>query len=98
MRCFILFILQSVFLNLTLDKKFVLLAHIQGAQDFLIVLAVKQGRLVSHQSSCKRVVKSMLMMRRSPVQAASLVMEGVEAHSWGVRLAVEEETLNSFSF
>ena len=94
MRCFILFILQSVFLNLTLDKKFVLLAHIQGAQDFLIVLAVKQGRLVSHQSSCKRVVKSMLskkkkkMMRQSPVQAASLVMEGVEAHSLGVRLAV----------
>ena len=96
MRCFILFILQSVFLNLTLDKKFVLLAHIQGAQDFLIVLAVKQGRLVSHQSSCKRVVKSMLMMRRSPVQAASLVMEGVEAHSWGVRFAEIENLIKLY--
>ena len=52
--CFLLFILQRVYLKLTLDKEFMLLAHIQGAQNILVVLAVKEGCLVSHQSGWKR--------------------------------------------
>ena len=53
---FLSFILQTVYLNLTLDKKFMLLTHIQGAQNILVVLAVKESRLVSHQSSQKRAM------------------------------------------
>ena len=76
------------------------LTHIQGAQDILVVLAVKEGCLVSHQSGWKgakiiwikllNLLFSQIVTEEPPVQAASLVMEGVEAHSWGVRLAVIE--------
>ena len=39
---------------LALDNELVLLAHVSRAEELLIVLAVKQGRLVTIQSSCQR--------------------------------------------
>ena len=40
----------------TLDEKFMLLTHIQGTQNLLVVLTVKEGCLISHQSSWKRAI------------------------------------------
>ena len=39
---------------LALDNELMFLAHVSRAEELLIVLAVKQGRLVTIQSSCQR--------------------------------------------